>query len=27
VHPMGFDQFKTRSHRKLWKIFLKGVVH
>lgn len=27
VHPMGFDQFKTRSHGKLWKIFLKGVVH
>ena len=24
---MGFDQFKTRSHRKLWKIFLKGHFH
>lgn len=27
VHPMGFDQFKTRSHCKLWKIFLKGHFH
>jgi len=27
MHPMSFDEFKTRSYGKLGKVFLKGIVH
>lgn len=27
VHPIGFDQLKTRSHSSFWKVFLKGGFH